>query len=233
MDRAVILTSGGINSTVAVAVAREQYEPALLHIAWGHRTAERELACFEQIASTYGIEKTMVAELSCLSVFGGNARSSKRIPVEDASTLGQGNPATFMLGLMPSMLSIAASWAGAIGARRIIVGTAENYALPGPAISDLYPDYKSEFIQTFNLMLSYAKPSERELSVEAPLLELARDEIIQLGHNLQAPFESTWSCYRDNENPCGRCLGCVMRSVGFIRSGIPDPLMADTASVGF
>ena len=68
MDRAVILLSGGINSTVAAAVAREKYELALLHIAWGHRTAERELVAFEQIAAAMQIEQTLVADLHCLAI---------------------------------------------------------------------------------------------------------------------------------------------------------------------
>src|SRR5512134_340908 len=108
MDRAVVLLSGGINSAVAAAIAREQYEPALLHVAWGHRTAERELAAFEQLSSALHAERAIVAELSCMAAFGGNARVSKRIAIDDANALGKDTPATFALGLMPAMLSLAA-----------------------------------------------------------------------------------------------------------------------------
>lgn len=229
MDRAVILVSGGINSAVLAAMAREQYEPALLHIAWNHRTADRELVAFEQLAAELGIAKTSVAELSAIAMFGGNARTSKRIPVEDAATLGRTAPATYVLGLIPAMLSVAASYAASIAAKRILIGISENHGVPGPLISELYPDYRREFLQTFNLMLEYAKPPGRELLVEAPLIELTRMEVIRLGNQLKVPFEKTWSCYRNDEKPCGRCLTCTTRATGFLRAGLPDPILLEPA----
>ena len=229
MDRAVVLLSGGINSAVATAVAREQYEPWLLHVAWGHRTAEREFAAFEQLAAALRIERTMLADLSCMATFGGNARVSKRQAIDDANALGKDTPATFALGLMPAMLSLAAAWAGSIGARRIIVGTGEDYGLPGPTLSALYPDYRHEFVQVFNLMLEYAKPANKELAVEAPLIDLSRPEVIKLGNRLNVPWEKTWSCYRNTDAPCNRCLGCANRSNGFLRANLPDPLLLEPA----
>ena len=227
MDRAVVLLSGGLNSAVAAAVAREQYEVYLLHIAWGHRTGEREASAFEQLAVALRIEKVMIADLSCMAMFGGNARVSKRLSIDDANALGKDTPTTFALGLMPSMLSVAAAWAGAIGARRIIVGIGEDYDLPGPTLSHLYPDYRREFIQTFNLMLEYAKPAGRELLVEAPLIDISRPEVIKLGARLGVPWEKTWSCYRNNDLPCGRCLGCANRANGFLKAGVPDTLLLE------
>ena len=97
--------------------------------------------------------------------------------------------------------------------------------MPGPAISHLYPDYRREFLQTFNLMLEYGKPSGRELLVEAPLAELTRQEIVLLGRRLKLPFEKTWSCCRTGDEPCAKCLACATRAAGFLRAGIPDPLL--------
>lgn len=231
MDRAVVLLSGGINSTVAAAVAREKYEIALLHIAWAHRTAERELAAFEQIAAALQIEQTLVADLHCMAIFGGNSRASKRFPIEDANALGHNTPTTFMLGLIPSMLSLAATWAGSIKAKRIIIGTSEDHRTGGAAISELYPDYRRDFFQVFNLMLQYAKPSDRNLIVETPLIDLSRSEVVQLGKRLKVPFDQTWSCYGNNNQPCGRCLACVNRAIGFLKAKIPDPLQLETATV--
>jgi 7-cyano-7-deazaguanine synthase len=230
MEKAVILTSGGINSTVAAALARERYEPCLLHVAWAHRTADRELAAFEQTAAALNLKNTLVAELSTMAVFGGNARVSKRYVVEDAAALGRQTPATFAPGLMPAMFSLAASWAAPLNAKKIFVGVTENHGVTGPLISELYPDYRREFIQTFNLMLQYALPADRPLEVEAPLIEMTRAEVIRLGNQLKVPFDKTWSCYCDNENPCGRCLPCVTRQTGFARAGIPDPLLLENAS---
>lgn len=229
MDRAVILLSGGINSTVATAVSREQYEPALLHVAWGHRAAERELLVFEQLAAEFRIEQTMVAELSCLAMFGGNSRVSRRLPIEDAATLGSAIPATFAMGTIPAMLSVAATWAASIKAKRIIVGISENHRIPGPAVCDLYPDHRRDFLQTFNLMLHYAKPAERDLFVEAPLIDLSRAEVVKLGQRLGVPFDKTWSCYANNDRPCGRCRPCTTRAAGFLQAGLPDPLLLEPA----
>lgn len=231
MDKAVVLLSGGINSSVAAAVAREKYELALLHIAWAHRTAERELAAFEQITAALQIEQTLVVDLHCMAIFGGNSRASKRIPIEDANALGRNVPTTFMLGLIPSMLSLAATWAGSIKAKRIILGTSEDHRISGAAISELYPDYRRDFIQAFNLMIQYAKPPDRDLVVETPLIDLGRPEVIQLGKRLKVPFDKTWSCYSNNNQPCGRCLACVSRATGFIKAKIPDPLLLEPTPV--
>lgn len=229
MERAVVLLSGGINSAVAAAVAREQYEIALLHVAWGHRTAEREQSAFEQLTAGWGVEKTTIADLSCIASFGGSARVSKRLSIDDASALALETPATFALGLMPAMLSLAASWAAGLSAKRIIVGMGEDYGLPGPVISKLYPDRRHEFVQVFNLLLEFAKPAGRELMVEAPLIDLTRAEVMRLGARLSVPWEKTWSCYRSNDKPCGRCLPCANRINGFLRAGMADPLVMEAA----
>ena len=224
MDKAVILTSGGINSAVAAAVSREHYEPALLHIAWGHRSAEREREAFEAIASALGIEQIQVADLGCLAGFGGNARTVRRMAIEDAATLAKGTPATYAAGVLPTMLSTAAAWASTLHAKRIILGISEDHGVPGPAVGELYPDHRIEFTQTFNLMLQYATPADCELTVETPLIELSRADVVQLGRRMSVPFEKTWSCYARNDKPCGRCRPCATRTAGFLAARIPDPL---------
>lgn len=229
METAVVLVSGGVNSAVAAAAAREQYDTALLHVNWGHRAAEREAQSFERIAADLRVEQVQTICLSQIAAFGGNARVSKRVTMEDASALGQGTPATFVLGLMPTLLSVATTWAGTIGARRIILGISEDHSVPGPPVSELYPDHRMEFVQAYNLMLAYAKPTRRELCVEAPLIELNRSEVVQLGQRLNVPFDKTWSCYQGGERPCGRCLACVTRTSGFMQANLPDPLELEAA----
>ena len=227
MEKAVVLVSGGLNSAVAAAAAEEHCAPALLHIGWGHRTAERERQAFDQITAFLHVESSLVVELDALATMGGNARTSKKLAVEDAKALGHGTPATFALGVMPTMLSVAATWAGAIGAKKIIVGISENHGTPGPALSEMYPDHRREFIQAFNLMLQYCKPTVKELVVEAPLIEMGRVEVIRLGERLSVPFDQTWTCYRENDKPCGRCHPCTSHTAGFLRAGVPDPLLLE------
>jgi 7-cyano-7-deazaguanine synthase len=229
MDKAIVLVSGGINSTVAAAVAREQYDLCLLHVGWGHRAAEREAASFESVAGFLRVEQKLSADMSWLTSLGGNSRTSRKLAMEDAASMGAQSPSTFVQGLMPSLLSLAVMWAGGVGAKRIIVGVSEDHGVPGPAIGRVYPDYRREFVQTYNLMLDYARPKGKDLIVEAPLAELSRQEVILLGRRMKVPFEKTWSCYRGNEELCGKCLGCVTRAAGFLRAGVPDPLMLEPA----
>jgi 7-cyano-7-deazaguanine synthase len=221
-DKAVVLVSGGINSSVAAAVAREKYECALLHVSWGHRAAEQEREAFEHISS--------ILTLDSFTEFGGSARVSKRLAIENASALRGDIPLTFTLGLMPTMLSMATAWAGALKAKRIIVGTSEHHGVPGPVISDLYPDYRHEFIQSMNLLLHYCKPKAMPLVVEAPLIEMNRAEVIKLGQRFHIPYERTWSCYEGNSTPCRLCLACATRAAGFVQSGQPDPLLPHAAT---
>lgn len=225
MDRAVVLVSGGVNSAVITAIAREQYDPVLLHVGWNHRSADRELAAFEQLAAHFDVERTLAADLPCMAAFGGNSRVSKRFSIEDANTLGQETPSTFAPGVLPSMLSLAAAWAGAIKARRIFVGVSEGPGGNGPTLAQLYPDYRREFIQAFNLCLRYALPAKQDILVEAPLIDLSRVEIVRLGLRCEVPYALTWSCYASGAKPCGRCLGCVNRASGFSKAGLADPLL--------
>ncbi len=229
MEKAIVLACGGLNSAVAALVSREQYEVHLLHVAWGHRAAERELTCFDLLAAHLRTERKLVVEANWFAQFGGNSRANRKLAMEDMSTLGGHVPSMFALGLMPTMLSIAAAWAGGIGATRVIVGISEDFNVPGPPISQMYPDYRRDFLQTFNLMLEYGKPHGRDLLVEAPLMELTRQEVVHLGRRCKVPFEKTWSCYRNNDEPCGKCLGCTTRTAGFLRASIPDPLQIETA----
>lgn len=233
MDKAVVLMSGGVGSLVAAAAMREQYEVCLLHVAWGHRSAERERTCFERIGPHLKIEQTKLADLSCMMLLGTGARVAKRQSLEDANTIepdSDGPPASFTPGLLSNLLSLAATWAAQIGARRIIIGTSENHGTSDIPISHLYPDYRREFLQSFNLVLQYGRPRNRELAIEAPLLELSRAEVIQLGDTMGVPFEHTWSCLANSEKLCGRCLGCQTRTAGFLQAGVPDPLLLETAN---
>jgi 7-cyano-7-deazaguanine synthase len=229
-ERAVILVSGGVNSAVAAAIAREQYEPAWLHVAWGHRSGERERSAFQALAQSLKPSAVEVADLSCMAGFGGNARVSRRLSIEDAEALGRQVPGTFAAGLLPSMISVAASWAASLGSRRVILGLNADPQTGKPPLEQLYPDHRPEFVQACNLLLTYSMPADRAVQVEAPVMDLSRSEIVKLAHQLDVPLDQTWSCYADNKAPCQRCLGCANRMAGFLHAGVPDPLFVEAAA---
>src|SRR5436305_1863928 len=138
MEKAVVLVSGGVGSLVAAATAREQYELALLHVGWGHRSAERERACFDHLSGWLRSDQTRTVDLGCMQLIAAGARVAKRHALEDAGTLSAdsvGPPPSFTPGLMPTLLSLSATWAAQIGARRIIVGSSENHATSRLAIA--------------------------------------------------------------------------------------------------
>jgi len=231
MTKAVVLMSGGVGSLVAAAVAREQYDIALLHVNWGHRSAEREQSCFERLAASFKLENVRCVDLSLLQTIGGSARLSRRLPIEDAHITdaeARSTPPSFTMGLLPLLIGTAGMWAQSLNAARIILGVSENHGTSSLPISHLYPDYRREFSQAANLALYYGKPRDRELILETPLIELTRAEVIRLGDSMGVPFEHTWSCFASDENACGRCLGCMTRAAGFLQAAIPDPVQPNT-----
>jgi 7-cyano-7-deazaguanine synthase len=233
MEKAVVLVSGGVGSLVAAAAAREQYELALLHVAWGHRSAERERACFDHLAGWLRSDQSRAVDLSCMQLIAAGARVGKKHAIEDAGTLSPdapGPPPSFTPGLLPTLLSLSATWAAQIGARRIILGSSENHATSRLAISQLYPDYRRELLQAFNLVLCYFTSREAQLVVEAPLLELTRAEVVRLGDKMGVPFEQTWSCMAASDRACRRCIACQTRITGFVQANVPDPLLVATVS---
>jgi 7-cyano-7-deazaguanine synthase len=224
-QRAVVLVSGGVNSCVAASL-KEPYEPALLHVRYPHRAAEREAECFDRIAEHLHVEHKLMADLDHLAHVGGNARVDRKLPIEDAATLTDHSANTYVPGLMPAMLSLAFQWAHVIKATKIVVGASENLGPPGPPTANLYPDCRREVFQVFDELMRLARPGLEPIALSLPLIQLTRPDVVRLGQRLEAPLESTWSCYASNETPCDQCYGCVTRTRGFIEAGQPDPALA-------
>jgi 7-cyano-7-deazaguanine synthase len=225
MDTAVVLASGGLNSLVSAYVAREENELALLHVDYEHRSSQRELTCFQDIAAHLNVEKTLVAKLPCFAQIGGNARIERRQDVEDVNALSPGPSRTFVPGLMPALLGIAIGWAHRIGALRIVVGASENLGPPGPPTGTMYPDRRRDFFQRYAHLLETALSPRSRVRLETPLIDLNQEEIVRLGTKLEAPFQKTWSCLRSGEKMCGTCYGCATRTYGFSMAKVVDPLV--------
>lgn len=212
---AVVLTSGGMDSAVACGIAHETYRLGLLHVNYGQRTEQRELEAFLALASFFGAEKQLVATLDYFENIGGSSLTDVEMPVPEG--LSDGTPSTYVPFRNAQLLSVAVSWAEVIGAQAIFSGATEEDAAG-------YPDCRKEFFDTFARLVDVGTREETAIEIAVPLISLGKAEIIRRGLALGVPFEHTWSCYVNNEVPCGKCDSCLRRLRAFREVGIKDPL---------
>ncbi len=223
-DKAVVLCSGGLNSAVVTSIARLEHDVTLLHVRWGHRCQSKELDLFERFADSVGITQRVVIDLPYFPEVGTSARVNKRRQLEDALAMSAGQNSSYMPGLIAALLAAGFTQASAIQATKVYIGVSENLGPPAPPTSRLFPDYSREYLQLFNHLYLSATP-ERAISIETPVIDLTRADIVRLGNRLATPFELTWSCMAGTAEPCGRCLGCATRNRGFVDAAVPDPLL--------
>src|SRR5262245_50521312 len=215
---AVCLVSGGMDSCVTAAIAREENdELAFLHVSYGQRTAARERRAFEQLADHYGVTRRLIASIEYLKEIGGSSLTDARIPVTEANLASQEIPTSYVPFRNAHLLSIATSWAEAIDARRIYIGAvAED--------SSGYPDCRPEYYQAFQRTIDVGTKPQTQIEIVTPVIQLRKSEIIRRGFELAAPLELTWSCYRAEDRACGRCDSCALRLHAFAEAGRRDPI---------
>ena len=220
--RAVVLLSGGLDSTVTAAVAKQVgCELFLLTIAYRQRHAV-EIEQAKQVAAAFGVQNHLVVEVD-LRALGGSALTGNLAVPKDRleQERAQGVPVTYVPARNLIFLSLAAAHAEVVGASVIYFG-ANVLDYSG------YPDCRPEFIRAFEQAVAVGTKSGVEgvrLEVRAPLLTLSKAEIIQLGMRLQAPLHLTHSCYDPiGSVACGRCDSCLIRRQGFAQAGVEDPV---------
>ncbi len=223
--RAVLLTSGGLNSAVLTALTREDHDLCALHVRFGHRAADREHELFTRQAEHFHIKERLTVDIPVFDAVGDSARVNRKKQIEDVLSLGESESNCNTPGLIGSLVSAALHWAAHLGAHRIYLGISENLGPPGPRTCDVFPEYSRDYLQLLEQSLQVAYPWRR-ISLEAPLLDMPRSEIIRLGQRLKIPFEMTWSCLSSGTMPCGGCIGCATRKRGFLDAIVPDPLAA-------
>ena len=222
MPRTVVLLSGGLDSTVTLALALSKgYEIVPLSFAYGQRHS-RELEAARAVSSFYGLKRHIVVDLD-LSCFGTSALTSMRVDVprdRGMEEIGHGIPSTYVPARNIIFLSVAAGLCESIGAEHVYIGAnAVDYSG--------YPDCRPEFFEAFERMLrvgTKAGVEGRPIEVQAPILHLSKAEIVALGKQLEAPLHLTWSCYQGGERACGRCDSCRLRLKGFKEAGYEDEI---------
>jgi 7-cyano-7-deazaguanine synthase len=207
-----------MDSCVTAAIARAESERlAVLHVSYGQRTEARERKAFNDIADFYGVDDRLDVSIEYLARIGGSSLTDRNIVVTEADLESNTIPTSYVPFRNANMLSIATSWAEAIGAGRIYIGAvAED--------SSGYPDCRPEFYEAFEKTIAAGTKPETRISIETPIIGLRKSEIVKKGIALGAPLHLTWSCYRSETLACGTCDSCALRLRGFSEAGEIDPV---------
>ena len=214
---AIVLASGGMDSCVTTAIAHVDYRLAMLHVAYGQRTEERELRAFNAVADFYQAEYRMVCRLAHLKQIGGSSLTDANIAVEPANLERRDIPSSYVPFRNAHFISIAVSWGEVLGACKIFIGAvAED--------SSGYPDCRPEYYAAFNRVITAGTKPETQLEIVTPVINLRKSEIVRRGRELGAPFELTWSCYQGQDVACGVCDSCALRLRAFEEAGWEDPI---------
>ena len=225
-QKALVLCSGGVDSTTLLAMAVERYGAEnvfALSISYGQRH-EKEIESAKAVATYYGVEQRFLdlsanfADSNCSLL----AHSTDQVPEESyAEQLDESNGApvsTYVPFRNGLFLSSAATRARSLGARVLYYG-AHHHDWAGNA----YPDCSLEFVSAMHLAIM--EGTGGELRMEAPFVEWSKADIVKRGLELGVPYELTWSCYEGGNYPCGACGTCIDRNRAFELNGVRDPLL--------
>ena len=223
---AVVLLSGGLDSTTVVAIARhEGYRPYALSFRYGQRH-EIELTAARRVAAAMGVSDHVVADID-LRAFGGSALTADiDVPhhnqVDDLDT---GIPITYVPARNTIFLAFALAWAETIGASDVFIGV---NALDYSGYPDCRPEYIAAFETMANLATKAGVEGTQHLRIHTPLIDLTKAQIIRRGLELGVDYSLTHSCYDPDISgrPCGTCDSCLLRQKGFVEAGVVDPALS-------
>lgn len=228
VSRAVVLLSGGLDSATTLAMAVDQgYDCYCLSFEYG-QSHNTEVRYASTLATSLGAKEHRIANID-IGAFGGSALTDDAIEVPDYEAHDNEIPVTYVPARNTIFLSYALGWAEVLGASNIFIGVnAVDYSG--------YPDCRPEFIEAFQNLANVATRAgleEKPITIQTPLINLSKDEIIKVGTELGVDFASTVSCYRldTNGRACARCDSCVIRKEGFAKAELPDPTVYVTQAL--
>jgi 7-cyano-7-deazaguanine synthase len=222
--RAVVLLSGGLDSSTVLAMAQAQgFETYALSFRYGQRHVH-ELLAAQNVAQALGAKRHVVANID-LREFGGSALTAdievpKNRSVHD---MGQGIPITYVPARNTVFLSFALAWAETLGSSDIFIGV---NALDYSGYPDCRPEYIAAYEAMANLATKAGVEGQQRLKIHTPLIAMSKAAIVQEGMRLGVDFGMTCSCYDPGPEgqPCGHCDACLLRAKGFQEAGSADPL---------
>ena len=222
MPKAVLLLSGGLDSTTLLAVADDEgFDVHAMTFRYGQRH-HSEIDAARRVAARFAVRDHVVADID-LRTFGGSALTSDSIQVpRDRDVAEGGVPVTYVPARNTIFLSFALAWAEVLGAADIFIGVnALDYSG--------YPDCRPEYVEAFERMANLATRAGVEgalrTRIRTPLIDMTKAQIIRLGTSLGVDYAITQSCYDPDSTgaACGHCDACQLRRKGFLAAGLPDP----------
>lgn len=222
--RAVVLASGGVDSTTTMAIAMsEGFEVYALSFDYGQRH-RHELLRAAEVAERMGAVQHKVIEVD-LRAFGGSSLTDEMEVPKDTpeAEIGGEIPSTYVPARNTVFLSLALAWAEVLGAEDIFIGV---NALDYSGYPDCRPEYIAAFEEMANLATKAGVEGTARISIQTPLIKMSKADIILKGIELGVDFARTHSCYDPDEQgrSCGRCDSCLLRLKGFREAGIKDPV---------
>lgn len=232
-NKAIVLSSGGIDSTTALAFAIREYDTVTsVSVFYGQRHS-KELEQAQKIAQHYGVEH-IVLDLSGILQYSDNplmAHSKKEIEhksyAEQIAEHGEGMVSTYVPFRNGLMLSAVAALAQSLYPEenvRVFIG-----AHADDAAGQAYADCSAEFTEHMHKAINIG--TYGKVSVTAPFVGLTKPDIVRIGLELDVPYHLTWSCYVGEEHPCGTCGTCIDRQAAFVKNGTVDPLSESTLNL--
>ena len=217
--KAIALLSGGLDCTVASSVYSKDYEIHAITFNYGQKSFKQELTASKQICEKMGFIHKVI-DLNWLSeISNSSLNTDENIPEPEYDDLDnieksiKTAASVWVPGRNTVFTSIALSYAESIGASIIIVGWDKEEA-------HTFPDNSKEYLEKFNELFEVGSPIN--IKVEAPLINMDKNEIVQLGAEFNAPMELSYSCYKGEDKHCGVCESCMRRKRGFQKANIKD-----------
>lgn len=215
MRKAVVLLSGGLDSSTALACAiADGFEPIALSVNYGQRHI-KELESAKYISKHFGVEQHFILDVN-LSLWGGSALTDKNIDVPTKST--EAIPVTYVAGRNTVFISLALSVGETQGASAIYLGiNAVDYSG--------YPDCRPEYLEQFQSLANFSSKQAVEgspIQLIAPLITMSKVDIVRKALDLGVPIDQTWSCYQGGEKPCGVCDSCRIRNEAMKEINLAD-----------
>ncbi|SRR5690606_27035922 len=214
---AVVAVSGGMDSCITAAIAKQDYDLAFVHANYGQRTEKRELKAFNDIADFYKVEKRLIVDLTHLAKIGGSSLTDTAIEVSEANLHPKEIPTSYVPFRNSNILAVCTSWAEVLNASAIFIGAVYED-------SSGYPDCRPEFFKAFERVIELGTKPEIQIKISTPIIHFSKADIVRKGIELNAPLELTWSCYKNEDEACGVCDSCALRLRGFKQAGYEDPI---------